>query len=133
MAQTRSGPAVQLQLQFTHLLRAQEKRPGTPDRTRLPAAQPALTHQQVLRERDQRMHQGHRTSKFVHFHNSRPHFRILANETGPRITATDRLHHSKPGTISLDHLPHGITRMPGKFPEIDGTSSTGIATHPDLH
>jgi len=37
------------------------------------------------------------------------------------------------GQISLDHLTHGITRMPGKFPEADGTSITGIATHPDLH
>jgi hypothetical protein len=133
MAQTGSGPAIQLELQLTHFQRTKETRPGTPDHTGLPIAQPALPHRQVLYERDQRMYRGHWTGQLVHFHNSRPHFRILANETGSRITTTDCLYNSKPRTISLDHFTHGITRMPGKFPEVDGTSSTGIATHPDLH
>ncbi len=31
------------------------------------------------------MHRGHRASKLVHFHNSRTHLRILANETGSGI------------------------------------------------
>ncbi len=133
MAQAMSGWAIQLELQLTHLLRTQETGPGASDRTRPPVTQPALPHQQVLDERDQRVYRGHRTGQFLHFYNSQSHFWIMANEAGPRITTTDRLHHSKPRTISLDHLTHGITRMPGKLSEVDGTSSTRIATHPDLH
>jgi hypothetical protein len=133
MAQAGSGPAIQLKLQLTHFLRTKETGPGAPDRIRLPVAQPALPHRHILYERDQRVYRGHRTGQFIQFHNSRSHFRNLVNETGPRITTTDRLHHSKPETISLDHLTHGITRMPSKLPEVDGTSSTMIATHPDLH
>ena len=133
MAQTGSGTTINLQLQLAHILRTQETGPGAPDRTRLPVTQPALPHRQVLDERDQRVYWGHQTGQFLHFYNSRSHFWIMANEAGPRITTTDRLHHSKPRTISLDHLTHWITRMPGKLPEVDGTSSTRIATHPGLH
>jgi hypothetical protein len=35
--------------------------------------------------------------------------------------------------IPLDHFTHGITRMSGKLPKADGTSSTRIATHAHLH
>ncbi len=133
MAQAGRGPAIQLQLQLTHLLRSKETRPGTPDHIGLPVAQPALPHRQVLYERDQQMYRRHWTGQFVHLHNSRPYFWILANETGSRFATTNRLHNPKPRTISLDHFTHGTTRMPGKFPKIDGTSSAGTATHPDLH
>jgi hypothetical protein len=133
MAQTRSGPAIQLQLQFTYLLRTKEARARTPDCTGFSATQPALPHQQVLHERDQRMHRGHRASQFVHLYHSESHFRILANETGSRITTPDRFYHSEPRTISLDYLPHGPTRLPSKLSEINGTSFTRIEPHPHLH
>ncbi len=133
MAQTRSGPAIQLQLQFTNLLRTEEARPRTPDCTGLSATQSALPHQQVLHERDQQMHRGHRASQFVHLHHSGSHFRILANETGSRITTPDCFYHSEPRTILLDHLTHGPTRLPSKLSEINGTSFTRIEPHPHLH
>jgi hypothetical protein len=132
MAQTRSGPAVQLELQFTHLLRTKKTGPGTLNCAGLQVAQPALPHWQVLHEGNQRVFRGHRTSQLIHFHNSRSHLRILANEAGPRITTTYCLHHSKPRTIPLDNLTDGTTRVPGKLPEVDGTGSTRIAKHPDM-
>ncbi len=133
MAQTRSGTAVQLRLQFTYLLRTKETRSRTTDCTRLPAAQPALPHRQVLHEGDQRMHRGHRASKLVHLHYSGSHFRILANEIGSRIATPNRLHHPQPRTFPLDHLAHGPTRMPGELSEVNGASSTRIEPHPHLH
>ena len=122
-----------LQLQLAHILRTEEARPRTPDRTRLPAAQPALPHRQIFHEGNQRMHRGHRTSQLFHIYHSGSHLRILANETGPRIAASDGFHHSEPGPISLDHLTHGVTRLPRKFPKTDGTSSTRVEPHPHIH
>jgi hypothetical protein len=72
------------------------------------------------------VYQGHWTGQLVHFHNPRPHLRILANEAGTGITTTDSIHHSKSRTISLDNLTNGITRMPSKLPEVNGTSSKRI-------
>jgi len=133
MAQARSGTTIDLQLQLTHILCAEEARPRTPDRARLPAAQSALPHRQVFHEGNQRMHRGHRPSQLVHIHHSGSHFRILANETGSRIATLDGFHDPEPGTIPLDHLTHGVTRLPCKFPEVDGTSSTRIEPHPHIH
>jgi len=79
------------------------------------------------------MYRGYRQSQLVHFHDTRSNFRILANQTGTRITTANCLHHSKPSTVSLDHLSDGTTRMPGKLPKVDGTSPTRIAKHPHLH
>ncbi len=95
MVETRSGSPIKLTVQLTNILRAQEARPGTQDRSRLPATQPALSHQQILHEGDQRMHRGHRQSKFVHFHDTGLKFGILADETGTRITTPNGIHHSK--------------------------------------
>jgi len=133
MAQTMSGSTVKLKLQFTHILHTKKTKPRTPDRSGLPATQPALPHRQVLHEGDQRMYRGHRQGQLVHFHNTRSHLWILADEAGTRITTANRLHHSKSRTIPLDHLTDGTTRMSGKLPKIDGTSSTRIAKHPHLH
>jgi hypothetical protein len=133
MAKARSGLTVKLTLQFTHILRTKKTRPRTPDCSGLPTTQPALPHRQVLHEGDQQMYRGYQQSQLIHFHDTRFNFRILANETGTRITTANRLHHSEPRTVSLDYLTNGTTRMPGKLPKVDGTSSTRIAKHPHLH
>ncbi len=133
MVKTRSGSPIKLTVQFTNILRTQEARPGTQDRSRLLAAQPALSHQQILHEGDQQMHRGHRQSKFVHFHCTGLNFWILANETGTRITTPKSIHHSKQRTHPLDHVTHGTTGLPGKLPKTNGTSTSGITEHPHLH
>ncbi len=129
MAQTRSCTAILLRLQFTYLLRAEEARPRTPDCTRLPATQSALPHRQILHEGDQRMHRGHRASQLVHLHHSGSHFQILANETGSRIATPNHFYHSEPGTISLDHLPHGLTSFQRLMEQVlRGLSHTSSST-----
>ncbi len=115
IAQARSGTAIQLWIQFTHLLRTQKTRLRTPDSARLPVTKPTFPHWQILNERNQQMHRGHWTSEFVHFHKSGSHFRILANETAPGITAIDRIHHPPLGAITLDHFTYGTTGVPGKL------------------
>ena len=133
MAQARSGTTIGLRLQLTHILRAEEARPRTPDRTGLPAAKSALPHRQIFHEGNQRMHRGHRTSQLVHIHHPGSHLRILANETGSGIATINGFHDPKPGSIPLDHLTHGVTRVPGKLPKTDGTSPTRIEPHPHIH
>ena len=133
MAQTRSGTAISLQLQLAHILRTEKARPRTPDCTGLPAAQPALPHRQIFHEGNQRMHRGHRTSQLLHIYHSGSHLWILANETGSRIATINGFHDPKPGSIPLDHLAHGVTRVSSKFPKANGTSSTRIEPHPHLH
>ena len=133
MAQARGGTTISLRLQLAHILRAEEARPGTPDRAGLPAAQSALPHRQIFHGGNQRMHWGHRTSQLVHIHHSGSHLRILADETGSGIAASDGFHNSEQGSIPLDHLTHGVTRLPRKLPKTDGTSSTRIEPHPHIH
>jgi hypothetical protein len=69
------------------------------------------------------MHRGHRASQFINLHHSGSHLRILAKETGSRIATLNRFYDPKSGTISLDHLANGLTRLPGKLPEANGASS----------
>ena len=133
MAQTGSGTAIDLQLQLTHILRTEEAGSRAPDRARLPAVKSALPHRQIFNEGDQRMHRGHRTSQLVHIYHFGSHLRILANEIGSGITTFNGLHDPKPGSIPLDHLAHGVTRVSSKFPKANGTSSTRIEPHPHLH
>jgi hypothetical protein len=75
------------------------------------------------------MHRGHRASQLVDLHHSGSHLRILANETGSRIATLNRLHNPEPRTIPLDHLAHGLTRLPRELSEVNGTSSSRIKPH----
>jgi hypothetical protein len=79
------------------------------------------------------MHRGHRASQLVHLYHSGSHLRILANETGSRITTPNRFYDPEPRTIPLDHLTHGSTGLPSELSEVDGTSSTRIKPHPHIH
>ncbi len=133
MAESRSGSPIKLTIQLTHILSAQEARSRTQDCSGLLATQPALPYQQILHEGDQRMYQGHRQSKLVHFHNTGSNLRILADEIGTRITTPNSLHHSKQRTVSLDHFTYGTTRMPRELAKADWTSSSRITEHPHLH
>jgi len=78
------------------------------------------------------MHWIHQPSQFFHFLDAVPYFRILANETGARFTTTHGIHHSKPRTISQDHITHGTIGMLSKLPEADGTSALTAAKHSNL-
>ena len=130
MAQARSGTTIGLRLQLTHILRAEEAGPRTLDHTGFPAAKSALPHRQILHEGNQRMHWGHRTGQLVHIHHPGSHLRVLANEAGSGIATVNGFHDPKPGSIPLDHLTHGVTRVPGKLPKTDGTSPTTVSyTH----
>jgi hypothetical protein len=79
------------------------------------------------------MYQGHWQSKLVHFFNLGSHVRILANETRGRITTIDSIHHSRSLTVSLDHLPHGTTRIPSQLPKVNGTGIARTAKCSNLH
>jgi len=121
MAQARSGLAIQLKLQLTHFLRTKKTRPGTLDRTRLQVAQPALTHRQILHEISECIGDIGRANSSI--------------STTLDLTSVFWQMKLDPESqpIPLDHFTHGITRMSGKLPKADGTSSTRIATHAHLH
>ncbi len=115
---------LKLGVQLTNFLRAQETNPRTQNRARLSGTQPELPHQQILNERNHRMHQWHRTIKLQHLFNARPHFWILADETRRKIPTTNGLHHSRKRTISMGHFTNGTTGLPSLFSTINGRSAS---------
>jgi len=78
------------------------------------------------------MHRRHRTGQLQHFHDARSDLRILADVAGQRFPEIDSFHHSRQGSVPLDHLPHGSFGVPGKFPISNGrrierhSQSTGV-------
>ncbi len=79
------------------------------------------------------MHWRHCLSKLIHLLDTGPHFRILADETGGRITTINSIHHSWLRSISLDHFTHGTTQMPGQLSMINGASTTGAPKCSNQH
>jgi len=133
MAQIRSSPEVGFTLQLTNFLRAKEARPRTPDRAGFPGTQPEFPHRQIFHERNHRMYQRYRPGKLQYFLDLGPHLRILADEAGRKIPATDCFHHRRKRTMSLGNFTNGTFRLPGLFSTTHGGRTLKPSERDCLH
>ncbi len=53
-------------------------------------------------------------------HHFGPHFRILADAAGRRLTEIDGLYHPRQGPIPLDYISNGTLGLPNQFPKAHG-------------
>jgi hypothetical protein len=69
-------------------------------------------------------------SKLDHLFYARPHFQILTDATGWKITTTYTLHHSRQRSIPLDNFSNEDPWVPCQFSKINGR---GVTKHFKWH